>query len=291
MIDALRARAWRGYADTRRRVQRSGSASAARPPQGGSRRSDVPAWTAELAVRHDEYRETNDPVVAAVAIVCVSSRPHLLGEIIDAVERQTHADREFVLVTNADHYADVDIESAVSRLDDSVGNVTVLRRPSDQTLGSCLNEAMATTDARFVAKFDDDDHYGPSFLSDALRAHAYAGAGVVGKHTYYAHLVADDRTVLRFPAHEFSYTSTLAGGTLVIDRNKTADLRFPDISLGEDRAFIAACHRRGISTFSADRFNFLQTRSRDNTWSINQDDFLRKTVTVGSGIPLDEIDI
>jgi len=119
----------------------------------------------------------------------------------------------------------------------------------------------------------------------------YAGAGVVGKHTYYAHLVAADRTVLRFPAHEFTYTSTLAGGTLVIDRERTGDLEFNDISLGEDRDFIAACHRRGISTFSADRFNFVQTRSDDNTWSISQDAFLRKTLDVASGVPLDKIDI
>jgi hypothetical protein len=289
VIDALRARAWRGYADTRRWIQRAGSPSAARSAQGDAHRSDVAAWTAELAVRHEAYRAANDPVADAVAIVCVSSRPHLLDEVIAAVECQTHADREFVLVTNADDYADIDVESAVRRLDDSVGNVTVLRRPSEQTLGSCLNDAMGATDARYVAKFDDDDHYGPEYLSDALRAHAYAGAGVVGKHTYYAHLVADDRTILRFPAYEFTYTSTLAGGTLVIDRNKTGDLRFPDISLGEDRAFIAACHRRGVSTFSADRFNFVQTRSDDNTWGFSQDDFLRKTVAVGSGIPLDEI--
>jgi len=291
VIDAIRARAWRGYADSRRRIQRSGSATPAHVAYGDARRSDVANWNAELATRHDGYRSANSPLAQAVAIVCVSSRPHLLDDVIAAVDRQTHVDREFVLVTNSDDYVDVDIDSAVRRLDESVRKVTVLRRPSEQTLGSCLNHAMGVASARFVAKFDDDDHYGPNYLADALRAHAYAGAGVVGKHTYYAHLVADDQTVLRFPAHEFTYTSTLAGGTLVIDRERTGDLEFPDVSLGEDRAFIAACHRRGVSTFSADRFNFLQTRSGDNTWSISSEDFLRKTIAVELGVPLDEIDI
>ena len=62
---------------------------------------------------------------------------------------------------------------------------------------------------------------------------------VVGKHTYYAGFHANDQTVLRFPGHEFSYSATLAGGTLVIDRGIVGGLQFQDISLGEDRAFLA----------------------------------------------------
>ena len=126
---------------------------------------------------------------------------------------------------------------------------------------------------------------GPQYLADAMRAHSFAGAAVVGKHTYYAYLAADDRTVLRFPAHEFSYSSTLAGGTLVIDRERVGDLRFADISLGEDRAFIGACHRRGLSTFAADRFSFVQVRSTDNTWTVGPTDFLAGTLPVGRRAP------
>ena len=139
---------------------------------------------------------------------------------------------------------------------------------------------MEHTDARFVAKFDDDDLYGPQYLTDALRAHRYAGAGVVGKHSYYAHLPESGETILRFPGHEFRYSSTLAGGTLVIDRDRVGDLRFPDRSVGEDRAFVAGCHRRGVATFSADRFNFSQGRGTDNTWTIDRGEFLKKSRVV-----------
>jgi glycosyltransferase involved in cell wall biosynthesis len=231
------------------------------------------------------------PLTDRVAIVCVSSRPHFLGAVVGAVAHQTHGARELVLVTNADGYDHVDIDSALAPLAGVVSRVTVLRRPSDQTLGACLNDALDATDARFVAKFDDDDLYGPEYLSDAMRAHAFAGSAIVGKHTYYAYLAGDDRTVLRFPTHEFSYSSTLAGGTLVIDRERTGDLRFADISLGEDRAFIGACHRRGLSTFSADRFNFVQVRSTDNTWRVGRDDFLKSTMRVDDGLASDTVNI
>ncbi len=289
MISGARGRFWRGYADGRRRLARDGSARKVRLLQRGLRRSDTAGWTEQLAQRHQAYRHENAPARGTVAIVCVSSRPHLLDDVISRVAIQTHADREFILVTNAAGYDEVDVEAAVRRLDDLALRWRVIRRPEQQELGACLNDAMDTTDARFVAKFDDDDHYGAQYLADALRAHGYAGAGVVGKHTYYAHLVAEDRTVLRFPAHEFRYSSTLAGGTLVIDRERTADLRFPDISLGEDRAFLEACHRRGISTFSADRFNFVQSRWIGNTWSVSTEAFLRDTLPVSSGLPLDTV--
>ena len=237
------------------------------------------------------YRQQFDPAPETVSIVCVTSRPHLLDQLIEAVRGQTHLQRELILVTNSDRYSDIDVEARVERLADQGCLTTVLRRPADRSLGACLNDGMDATGARFVAKFDDDDLYGPQYLADSLRAFAYSGAGVVGKHTYYAYLAGGDRTVLRFPTREFSYSSTLAGGTLMIDRHRTGSLRFADVSIAEDRSFLAQCHRRGISTFSADRFNFVQVRAGDNTWTVGDDDFVVRAVPVADGLPIDSINI
>ena len=289
VIDDIRRRAWRAYADGRRRLARTGSAAPAIEVFAAADRREPSAWTDTLADQHEAYRRAIAPATGSVAAVCVSARPHLLADLLGSLRRQVVEQLDVVLVTNHEGYDAIDLDGATADL--GAERVIIIRRPSAQTLGACLNDAMAATDARFVAKFDDDDHYGPHHLADSLRAHSYAGAGVVGKHTYYAHLVDADRTVLRFPAHEFAYSSTLAGGSLVIDRAKTADLQFPDISLGEDRAFLAACHRRGLSTFSADRFNFIQTRAHDNTWQVPDERFLQSTADVGPGLRLDVTDI
>lgn len=95
----------------------------------------------------------------------------------------------------------------------------------------------------------------------------YARAGVVGKHSYRAYLADHDLALLRFPGREYTYTPCLAGGTLVIDLGRTNGIRFPDVSIGEDQGFIAACHRHGVPTFGADRFNFVQVRHGGNTWN------------------------
>lgn len=290
MSSAVRRRLWRLYADSRRVAARVGSASVALSALGDPVRSD-PNWTDALARGHVAYRRAVPVPLAEVAIVCVTSRPHLLDLVLEAIAHQTHEWRRLILVTNSDLYDHIDLAQRTEGLVRSGCPTTILRRAPDRSLGRCLNDAMSATDARFVAKFDDDDLYGPDYLADSVRALSFSGAGVVGKHTYYAYLSRSDRTVLRFPRHEFSYSSTLAGGTLVIDRQRAGSIWFPDVSIGEDREFIARCHRRGISTFSADRFNFVQVRSGQNTWSIADDDFTIGTVPIADGLALDSVNL
>ena len=76
---------------------------------------------------------------------------------------------------------------------------------------------------------------------------------------------------------------------MLIDRERTGSIVFPALSIGEDRAFLAACNRRGISTFSADRFNFVVGRSAQNSWAISREEFLRGADVVGRGWGADEV--
>lgn len=282
---AIAGRLWRAYADARTRLTRSGTARSALNSLGNPSRSNQAEWAVESSDRYEDYRRGHDPATDDVTIVCVSKRPHLLSNVVDNVRRQVGVEPKFILVTNN---ADFDSD-ALSGLSETLPESVVIDNPG-ASLGECLNVAMDTSDSRFIAKFDDDDNYGPGYLIDSLRAHSYAGASVVGKHTYYASIEATKQRVLRFPGHEFQYSSTLAGGTLVIDRDRTGDLAFPEISLGEDRAFLAACHRRGLSTFSADRFNFLQSRGSDNTWSIADEAFLQGCQVVDADDPAHAVD-
>lgn len=267
---------WRYAADARRMLTRRGSARSAIASLGNPKRSDPAAWEGATSARFDDYRRAHAIPPGRVTVICVSMRPQLLDAVVANISRQVDVDLDVVFVANA---ANFDMR-AVERAFAGVPGTVLLRPPARISLGAALNRAMARSDARFIAKFDDDDLYGTHFLADSLRAHGYAGAGVVGKHTYYARMAQTGSTYLRFPGHEFVYSGTLAGGTLVIDRDRVGEQRFDDVSLGEDRAFLARCHRRGLSTFSADRFNFVQMRTGTNTWAVPDSAFLEDATRV-----------
>lgn len=218
----------------------------------------------------------------SVTVVCVTNRPPMLDAVVGNFRRQTWEHKRLIVVTNA-HGFD---PSRVGRLVDQVDG-EVIRTDPQISLGACLNLALERSDTRYVAKVDDDDIYGEHYLEDLMLAHGYAGAGVVGKHCYFAHLADTDETILRFPGGDFRYTPYLAGGTLVIDRERTGSVRFPDVSVGEDQGFVVACLRRGVSTFSADRFNYVQVRAADNTWRADDASYLTSYEPVGPGLATD----
>ena len=256
------------------------------------------AWLEETAERHPFYRRAHDrnarrvleeafsaagnPLPLAdeeVTVVCVTNRPSNLEELVANYQRQRYPHRKLLVITNSDEF---DEETVASRLE-TVPDCARIHIAERHSLGHCLNIALDTCTSRFMAKVDDDDWYGPDYLGDMLIAHRFAGAAVVGKHSYYAYVEETDQTVLRFPGREFEYTSFVAGGTLVVDVPRVSGIRFTDRTIGEDSGFLATCQRAGLDVYAADRFNYLQVRGRENTWRVNLTDYLEKTVPLAKG--------
>ncbi len=278
-------RVWRARADVERRLRRGGSSAPALRSFGGAD-SGSADWLSVSAGGFDRYRAEHELAADRAAVICVSKRPERLADVVANIVRQrAEVAVDFVFVTNHEGFDQIDLERGLV----SVPGVTVIEMPGNASLGTCLNAGLAATTERFVAKFDDDDWYGDHYLADALRAHGYAGAGVVGKHSYYADVGEPAVRYLRFAEHEFTYSGTLAGGTLVIDRERVGSVTFDDVSVGEDRRLLAAAHRAGASTFAADRFGFVQRRHDGNTWSVSADRFLVGCTAVDASDPAHDV--
>lgn len=247
---------------------------------GLDRGAPVDEWLAASEEAHGRYRELVEPLPDDVGIVCSTNRP----QFVDALAANLARQRRAAVVVVVTHGEAVDPAVVRSACRDLPVPVEVIDGSAIATLGDCLNAGLERLPTRFVAKFDDDDHYGDHYLDDALRAHRFADAGVVGKHSWFGYLPRRSELVVRFPRNEFRYTGTLAGGTLVIDRQRTGPIRFPSLDFGEDRGLLRACHRRFVRTFSADRFNYVQVRAGHNTWPIADDEFARTAVTVGRSL-------
>ncbi len=224
-----------------------------------------------------------------VSVVCSSNRPENLAAVIEHYNTQTHPDRELIFVANSAAFRAVHF----AMLEREVEHVRVLHIDESESLGHCLNAALEVATGDYVAKFDDDDLYGPEYLADLLLAFGYSGAAVVGKQSYYAYLGGSDETVVRFPGREFCEAPRVVGGTLLIDRAKVEGISFAEIhGSGTDSHFLEAVRNRGLIVYSADRYNFCQVRQPDtaaHTWKIDDEEFLSSSRRIGRGLQRDEV--
>lgn len=219
----------------------------------------------------------------SVTVIVSTNRPQQLDHVLASVGQQAGLDLQLVLVTHGFEAAE---EVGHRAADLGVHHVVALSAQRDQSLGACLNLAVKAADGEVVAKFDDDDLYGPQYLGDQLRALEFSGADVVGKRAH--HVLIEDlgALVLRFPEHEHRFTDLVMGPTLIMQRQLAADLRFADRTQGEDTDFLRRLLLDGGRIYSSDRFGFVQVRrAAGHTWEASAAELLAtgRIVAYGAG--------
>ncbi|MFD7021966.1 glycosyltransferase [Promicromonospora sukumoe] len=210
----------------------------------------------------------------SVTALVSTNRPHQLDHVLSVLGAQQGVDLQVALLTHGFEADDADLRARAKEA--GVGTLELLTAPSDVPLGACLNLLLDAADGDVVAKIDDDDLYGPQYLSDQLYALAYSGADVVGKQAHYMYLEGSDATILRFADREHRYTDRVMGPTIVAARAAADGVRFRALERGEDTAFLADLVEAGGTVYSADRFNFVQVRSAvdGHSWTVSDAELL-----------------
>ena len=200
-----------------------------------------------------------------VAGIFVSSRPDLARRAIKDLANQEYPNLE--MVVGCHRFRSTEIAEAVDVLSGTF-NVQVLEFGDEMSLGQCLNRAISSTGADLLAKFDDDDHYGPAYVVDAVQAFEYSQADVVGKGASFVFVESEDRTVLRRAGTEETfYNGSPTGATLVWTRSLWEKNPFAHRTVGEDLAFLRGARRLDQSIYVNSPFDFVYHRRRSgNTW-------------------------
>lgn len=172
-----------------------------------------------------------DTVVMALisCIMPTADRRHFVAQALRCWARQTHHDRELIIL---DDGAAPLPEDAVA-----MSGVRLHRAPRGMSLGAKRNLLCELAQGDIIAHWDDDDWHGPERLSRQL-AEMEGETEVVGARdlTFYAPLAAEAWRFRRQPGDGLG----LCGGTLMYRRSTWARSRFPDITCGEDEAFVRA---------------------------------------------------
>jgi hypothetical protein len=198
-----------------------------------------------------------------VSVVAPTNRIGSFERIIENVSGQDHKDVQLVIALHGVREDEGKLREFAQQK--GVDSVEILFAPPEWTLGRVLNRACGLATGDYIAKMDDDDLYGPRYLSDQLVAFDYTEADIVGKWSRLIFLESVPCTGVIFPGHEHRYTELVGGGTIIAKRSVFEAVRFADRSVGEDTEFLRECGALGFRTYSTDRFNFVYMRYRDDT--------------------------
>lgn len=241
----------------------------------------------------DEHLVTHrvDAVLRSVGVVAASSttdrtvsavvptiRPEQLDHVLHMVGRQSHRALELVLVTHGFAADEDDVRRRAAAA--GVPALTVVAAPQSLTLGACLNLGVEAAAGELVAKMDDDNLYGPHYLTDLVRALDYSGADVAGKWAHLVHLESSGATLLRFEHAEHRFVAQVQGGTILTRRALAQRIPFADLPRRVDTTFLAEVRRAGLTVYAADRFNFVSVRRADagsHTWPISDREIMARS--------------
>lgn len=212
-----------------------------------------------------------------VSAVVPTMRPEQLDNVLGFIARQVWPRVQLVLVTHGFEIPSAELTERARQ--HGVEHVVGVPADASITLGACMNLGVGVADGAYVAKMDDDNHYGPHFLHDLLGAFEYADAQVVGKWTHVTYLSATRTVLLRFPGAEHSYRPLVQGGTMLMPRSVATELQFEDLPRRVDTTFLQKVTAAGGRVYSTDRFGFVSVRGADpqvHTWRISDLELLAK---------------
>ena len=155
-----------------------------------------------------------------------------------------------------------------------LGPERVVVRPQDEAVlfGDVLADAVAAADGDLVLKMDDDDWYGPDFVTDLLLARAYSGAEMVGTPAEMHYLV--ERTSPSVAATRPSCTRHfVAGGTMLVERGLLREVgSFRSVRQLRRRAADRGVQRAGAATYRTHGLGYLLRRNASgHTWQVDDD--------------------
>lgn len=232
------------------------------------------AWRHGLAARHG----LQQPPRPRVSVLLVTRRPDLLRFALRQVARQRGVDLQLVV---AGHGHEPD-RAVLDELASSPHvRATSLTASADRAFGDVLNDAAHRADGDVLLKMDDDDWYGPDFVTDLLMARTHSGADIVGVAPEFVYVEPLGLTVRRGgPTERFG--RIVAGGTMMISRQTYQAVGgFRRMHRHVDAAMLEAVFTAGGSVYRAQGHGYVLRRTgQGHTWDPGLGYFVSRSRTL-----------
>ncbi|MBP3962949.1 glycosyltransferase family 2 protein [Paenibacillus lignilyticus] len=198
-----------------------------------------------------------------ITVIACTMRSSCIDNVFENYARQLWKNKQMIIILNNDN---MDIELYRQRASQFPENeVRVFQLSQKYKLGKCLNYAINLAENGIIAKFDDDDYYGPKFLREAARAIKRGKASIVGKHTAFLYFKAKRALMVFRRGGEWKYSRSVKGGTLVFRKTVWNRVPFPEFKKsGTDSGWIGRCIRRGFRVYSLSKRHYVCIRRKNH---------------------------
>lgn len=223
------------------------------PAQALSSQSSNPAEAFQTQRRFTRIMKMPDQ---GVSIITCTHRTAYFDRVFDNYLRQEYPHKELIIVLNNDSMSAGEWEQRASRYQ----GIRVFRLPEGTSLGACYNFAIEQSRFNYLAKFDDDDYYAPQYLMSSMLAFKQYEGDIIGKSARFVYFESISTLACMASNLEFTLVPYVVGATLVFKKSVWFDVRFRNITHGEDTEFQNDSLEKGYRIFSIDRFNYVTIR-------------------------------
>ena len=224
------------------------------------------------------------PPAPRISVILCTRRPEMVGFALAQIARQRGVELETVLTLHGFGADRPEVASAIEAYRDTGLAITVHEARADRIFGAVLNDSVARACGDLIAKWDDDDWYGPDHLTDMLMARRYSSADLVGITQDLVYLQELDITVWRSYQTE-KPSPDVVGSTIVIDRSVLDAVGgFRPLPRAIDSQLLLAVRRDGGRIYRTHGLGYLLRRAGEgHTWSADMGYFLRRNSRQWSG--------
>ncbi|NUO61001.1 MAG: glycosyltransferase family 2 protein [Hamadaea sp.] len=214
------------------------------------------------------------PAPPKVSVLLCTKRPDFIGMALAQIARQRHVDLEVILTLHGLPASLPEVRAAVAGF---ALPVTTVEVPGDALFGEALNRGAAAASGEYLAKWDDDDWYGPEFIADAVLAADYSGADLVGCLHQFIYLEQINLTIRRPGGESERFTRQISGNSLLMSRRTFAAAGgFPAIPRNVDTGLLRVVEAAGGRIYRTHGMaSMVHRRESGHTWNAPLTGFIR----------------
>lgn len=234
---------------------------------------DKREWIIHCTMNSAEYYQRNPSNQnKPLSVITSTNKTLYLENIFANYQSQNYPQKEMIIVLNNNGLRLEQWKETAKNYD----KVRVYQLDESLTLGECLNYAVDKANGAIIAKFDDDDYYGPDYLTESVNCFNYTDAAVIGKVSQFVYFEHSQKLGLLNKGQGFQYLDYLFGGTHVIKREVLNQIQFAPVNLGEDRLFNSKCRENNFLLYAGGPMSYVRIRRSnklDHAWQLGDDQF------------------